>query len=76
MTKEEKALAALDEVKQSRALVIFPEIVAKVISCDAASIRHQAAEDPAKLGFPVCRMGQTTVIPRTPFLRWLTGEVV
>lgn len=74
MTKEEKALAALDEVKNSRSLVIFPELVAKVLGCDAASIRHQAAEEPSKLGFPVCRVGQTTMIPRTPFIKWLTGE--
>ena len=74
MTKTEKTLAALEEVKNTLALTITPDVAAKVLGCDPASIRLQAAEDPVKLGFPVCRMGQTTLIPRTPFLRWLTGE--
>lgn len=75
MTKTERSLAALDEVKKSRDLVIVPETAARVLGCDAASIRHQAGEDPSKLGFPVCRMGKSTIIPRIPFLNWLTGEV-
>jgi hypothetical protein len=76
MTKAEKALEALEAIRKSNAVIITPSDAAVVLSCDPQSIRMQAAEDPSKLGFPVCRTGQTTMIPRIPFLRWVTGEGV
>ena len=76
MTKQEKAIAALDAIRQSSAVIITPTEAGAVLGCDPQSIRMQAAEDPSKLGFPVCRTGQTTMIPRLPFLRFVTGEGV
>ena len=77
MTRSEKAadsLAALEELKQSKAVTISPNEAARVLACDPQSIREQVKKDPSSLGFPVCRMGTLTMIPRLPFLRWLTGE--
>lgn len=74
MRNPEMALEAVAEIRASIATVITPEEAAKALACDAHSIRLQAKADPGMLGFPVCRMGQTTMIPRKPFLQWLTGE--
>lgn len=74
MKNPEQALAAVEAIKASSAPILSPDDVAKVLCCDAQSIRVQASKDPSMLGFPVCRMGQTTMIPRRPFLRWLLGE--
>lgn len=74
MAKGQDALIALEELKSSTSIVIAPKEAARVLGCSPMSIRLQAQEDPAKLGFPVCRMGTVTMIPRVPFLRWVTGE--
>lgn len=69
-----KKLSALEELKQSDAVMITPAEAAAVLGCDPHSIRVQAANDPSKLGFPVCRKGHITLIPRLPFLHWVTGD--
>lgn len=74
MQNPQKALEAVAEIKASIETVISAEVAARALGCDPASIRLQAEKDPALLGFPVCRMGRTTMIPRRPFLQWLTGE--
>lgn len=74
MQNPERAIAAIEAIRADIAPVITPDLAAKALGCDPASIRLQAKENPAMLGFPVCWTGSTTMIPRKPFLLWLTGE--
>lgn len=69
-----KAIEAVSSIRAMIDTVITPDLAARALGCDPASIRLQAKENPAMLGFPVCRTGSTTMIPRKPFLLWLTGE--
>ncbi len=61
----------LQELKKSEKILVTADDVADVMSCNPQDIRNQAAIDPTMLGFPVCRVGTRTKIPRIPFLRWL-----
>ena len=61
----------LQELRDSKKILVTPAGVADVMSCDPQDIRAQASLDPSMLGFPVCRVGTRTKIPRIPFLRWL-----
>ena len=74
MKNAQKAIDAIDAIRASASPVLTPEDVGPALGLDPNSIRHQAKENPLMLGFPVCRTGSTTTIPRRPFLRWLTGE--
>lgn len=74
MQNPTKAIEAVSSIRAMIDTVITPDLAAKALGCDPASIRLQAKENPAMLGFPVCRTGSTTMIPRKPFLLWLTGE--
>lgn len=74
MQNPTKAIEAVDSIRSMIDTVITPDLAAKALGCDPASIRLQAKENPALLGFPVCRTGTNTLIPRKPFLLWLTGE--
>ena len=74
MQNPTKAIEAVSSIREMIDTVITPDLAAKALGCDPASIRLQAKENPAMLGFPVCRTGSTTMIPRKPFLLWLTGE--
>lgn len=65
---------AVEKIRSMTDTVITPAVAAEALGCKPDSIRAQAEEDPSMLGFPVCRMGRTTMIPRVPFLKWLTGE--
>ena len=64
----------IDDIRAMTKLTITPQEAADVLGLDPQSIRKQAEVDPSMLGFNVCRVGCSTVIPRKPFLRWLTGE--
>jgi hypothetical protein len=61
----------LSEIMASDKDFLFPADVAKVLRCDQYSINLQAKADPARLGFPVCMMGNVVRIPRLGFLHWL-----
>ncbi|MBQ5796025.1 MAG: helix-turn-helix domain-containing protein [Kiritimatiellae bacterium] len=63
----------IDEIRRVDAPWLTPADVAEVLKCDAQSLRDQARNDPGKLGFPVCVIGNKTIIPRTSFLRFF-GE--
>nr|DAX12976.1 MAG TPA: Protein of unknown function (DUF1580) [Caudoviricetes sp.] len=65
----------LDEIVRSQKILLTPDDVSEVMNCNPQDIRCQAAIDPTMLGFPVCRVGTRTKIPRIPFLRWLGLEV-
>ena len=64
----------LDEIRGSDKLLLTPADVAPVLGCDPHSIRIQAQKDPDKLGFNVTVIGTRTLIPRLPFLQFLTQQ--
>lgn len=65
----------VQEIKASDAIMLKPEDVADVLSCNPHLIRVAARDNPELLGFPVTRIGNRTKIPRKAFLRFL-GETV
>lgn len=67
-------MSIVDEIRAMPDTMITPELAAKAMGCKPQNIRVQAKQAPAALGFPVCRLGSATKIPRVPFLKWLTGE--
>lgn len=60
----------LSEIRASDKAVLTPAEVAPVLGVSPQSIR---AADPCDLGFPVCRVGTRTLIPRKPFLAFVEG---
>lgn len=64
----------LAEIKASEEIMLKPADIAKILGCDAHSIRLQAREYPEQLGFPVVVIGNRTLIPRKPFLAYLGEE--
>jgi len=50
--------------------MLSPADVAPVLGCNPYSINVMAKADPARLGFPVCVIGNRVKIPRRAFLRW------
>lgn len=56
--------------------MLTPSDVAPVLGCHPYAINVMAKEDPARLGFPVCMVGNRVKIPRRAFLRWLGYEEV
>ena len=53
---------------------ITPAQAGAVLSIDPNTIRWQARDNPAALGFPVIVVKSRTYIPRMPFIRFMTGE--
>ena len=62
----------LDEIIKSQKMMLTPADVAPVLGCNPHSIRMQAQQDPAKLGFKVTVIGTRTLIPRVPFIQFVT----
>ena len=60
----------LDEIRNSTKDVLTPADIAPVLGVDPQSIRKADIVD---LGFPVCRIGTRTLIPRKPFLTFMEG---
>ena len=54
--------------------IISVEEVAKELHVNPQSIRNQAAKDVRAFGFPVVRIGKTTIIPKEAFYKYLKGE--
>ena len=63
----------LDEIRASDKAVLTPAEIAPVLGVNPQSIREA---DLYELGFPACRIGTRTIIPRLPFLAFITGEEV
>ena len=55
--------------------LISVEEAAKELHVNPQSIRNQAAKDVRAFGFPVVRIGSTTIIPREAFYKYLKGEL-
>ena len=65
----------VEQAVRAKELFLTVADVAPILGVDAQSIRMEAARDVPRLGFPVIRIGNTTKIPRVPFLRTLGLEV-
>lgn len=64
----------LDEIKASDKVMLVPTDIAPVIGCNPYNITLQARQDPDKLGFNVCVVGTRTLIPREPFIQFITQQ--
>lgn len=53
---------------------ITPAQAGAILGIDPNTIRWQARDNPAALGFPVIVVKSRTYIPRIPFIRFVTGE--
>ena len=66
----------LTSIAASGKEMLTPADVAPVLGCNPYSINVMAKADPARLGFPVCVIGNRVKIPRLAFLRWAGYEEV
>lgn len=64
----------LEEIKKLDRDFITAADVAEVLGTDPNSLRWQAREEPANLGFPVVVIKSRVKIPRLPFIRFICGE--
>lgn len=64
----------LDDLAKLDAVTLTPAQVGAVLGIDPNTIRWQARDNPALLGFPVIVARSRTYIPREPFLRWMAGK--
>ena len=64
----------IDDLKNSTRILVDAEDVAEILGVAAQSIRGQAHLDPRFLGFRVIVVGNRTMIPRKPFIEYITGE--
>lgn len=64
----------LENIAASGKEMLSPADVAPVLGCNPYSINVMAKADPARLGFPVCLIGNRVKIPRRAFLRWVGYE--
>ena len=64
----------LTDLEQLSTPTITPAQAGAVLGIDPNTIRWQARDNPALLGFPVIVVKSRTYIPRLPFLRFLKGE--
>ena len=65
---------ALTRIAASDKEMLSPADVAPVLGCNPYAINVAAKCDPARLGFPVCMIGNRVKIPRRAFLRWAGYE--
>ena len=65
---------ALARIAEGGKEMLSPADVAPVLGCNPYAINVMARQDPARLGFPVCRIGNRVKIPRRAFLRWAGWE--
>ena len=64
----------LEELKQCKRNLVDASDVAEILGVNPQSIRGQAQLDPRFLGFRVIVIGNRTMIPRKPFIEYITGE--
>lgn len=75
ITKGGEKMQTLQEVEAHTGEVLTPKDVAKVLGCDAQTIRVQANRCPERLGFPVSIIGTRVKIPKEAFLRFMKGDL-
>ena len=66
---------AIKALLESPELFITPDEAAPVLGVHPHSIRLQAHDNPAMLGFSCTVIGTRTLIPRVPFLRFVGVDI-
>lgn len=66
----------LEELQKDQRILVDAADVAPILGVNPQSIRGQAHLDPRFLGFRVIVIGERTLIPRKPFIEYLTGESI
>ena len=66
-------MTPIQEIERIDRTFLWPSEVAKVLGVNPHSIRLQARENPALLGFPVMVCGSRTKIPKAGFLKFMEG---
>lgn len=64
----------LQEIEKSTKIMLTAADVAPLIGTDPHTLRWQAREEPAALGFPVMCVKSRVKIPRMPFLEFIRGK--
>lgn len=64
----------LQDIERLSTPTITPAQAGAVLGVDPNTIRWQARDKPALLGFPVIVVKSRTYIPRLPFIRFIKGE--
>lgn len=64
----------IDDLTTLDTPTITPAQAGSILGIDPNTIRWQARDNPAALGFPVIVVKSRTYIPRIPFIRFVTGE--
>lgn len=64
----------LKEMRSLDKVTVTPVEAASVLGCSPQGLRMMAREDPLALGFPVIVIGTRVLIPRAPFVEYLTGR--
>ena len=65
----------LDDLTKLDDITLTPAQVGAVLGIDPNTIRWQAHDNPAALGFPVIVVKSRTYIPREAFIRWMRGTL-
>lgn len=63
----------IEELKASDKLYVYSTDIEQILNVTAQSIRDTAHQFPGALGFPVCVVGNKTLIPRKPFINFWEG---
>ena len=64
----------LEELQKDQRILIDAADVAPSLGVNPQSIRGQAHLEPKFLGFRVIVIGDRTLIPRKPFIEYITGQ--
>lgn len=65
----------LEDLMADTRILVDAADVAPILGVNPQSIRGQAHLDPAYLGFRVIVIGDRTLIPRKPFIEYITGQI-
>lgn len=65
----------LEEIEALPVEVLTPAQVAPVLHLDQDTLRGQARDCPARLGFPVIVAGSRVKIPKKSFVKFMRGEL-
>ena len=63
----------LSDLENMTVVKLTPAQVGEVLGINPNTIRWQAHDNPAALGFPVIVVKSRTYIPREAFIRWMAG---
>lgn len=66
-------LLSLTDIERLPGDFIPLKTAAQYLRCDAQTLRLQARRDQYSLGFPVTLLGPRVLIPKRPFISYITG---